>query len=66
MANLTGAERAKRYRQRKAGKKAGETPRAARRNAVWLLWQLECRFGDRRSLRTFYRQRAGCSVSYAM
>ena len=59
MANLTAAERAKRYRQRKAGKKAAESPRAARRNAVWLLWKLECRFGKQQSLRTFYRQRAG-------
>jgi hypothetical protein len=56
MANLTGAERAKRYRQRKAGNAVPPRPRA---NAIWLLWQLECRYGQQQLLRTFYCRRAG-------
>jgi hypothetical protein len=62
LANLTGAERAKRYRKRKAGKAVPPSPRAARPDSMIALYgvtRLMSEEHDRpRSLRSFYRQRA--------
>src|SRR5262245_33263733 len=58
MANLTAAERAKRYRQRKAGKRVAAPPRLERRSDIQNLWLANCMTGDKCSLRTFYRRRA--------
>jgi hypothetical protein len=62
MANLTGAERAKRYRQRKAGNAVPPSPRATRQDPVSVLYGVTCLLSDEhdrpRSLRSFYRQRA--------
>jgi hypothetical protein len=58
MTNLTAAERARRYRERKAEKKVPASPRAARRADIEMLWTIKCMCGDRCSLRTFYRQRS--------
>ena len=57
MANLTPAERTKRYRQRKAGNKVAASPRSARRAEVEILWMADCMAGNKCSLRTFYRHR---------
>src|SRR6478752_4283247 len=57
MANLTDAERAKRYRQRKAGKRVERSPRALRREDIEILWIGNNMVGRTVSLRTFYRQR---------
>jgi hypothetical protein len=59
MTNLTAAERATRYRQRKAEKKVPASPRAARRADIEMLWMIDCMCSNqRRSLRTFYRRRS--------
>jgi hypothetical protein len=59
MTNLTAAERAKRYRERKAEKKVPASPRAARRADIEMLWTINCMCGNQRcSLRTFYRRRS--------
>jgi hypothetical protein len=56
--NLTDAERAKRYSQRKAGKQVEKTSRAARRREIEALWCIAHLCGEHGSLRTFYRRRA--------
>lgn len=58
MINLTPSERAKRYRQRKAQKSVPQSPRAARRGDIELLWMTNCMDGNKQSLRTFYRRRS--------
>ncbi|HEY2538566.1 MAG TPA: hypothetical protein VGI28_03575 [Stellaceae bacterium] len=62
MTNLTGAKRAKRYRQRKAGKAVPPSPRATRPDRMRGLYFLARTLSEAHtqpgSLRSFYRQRA--------